>query len=132
MKKKYQRIVVISDFSTYADGLANATEAAIKAKGGNVVSRDKIKADSGLSTVDSKLCASLGSSLSIYLKNVLLYDDMQIDSMLNPGEALAITCTEKPRGLGKQFFGNDAADHGKEQGKRCSHEAGTGSLPHIG
>ena len=44
--KKYQRIVVISDFSTYADGLANATEAAIKKMGGNVVSRDKIKADS--------------------------------------------------------------------------------------
>ncbi len=44
--KKYQRIVVLSDFSTYADGLANATEAAIKKHGGNVVSRDKIKADS--------------------------------------------------------------------------------------
>lgn len=44
--KKYQRIVVLSDFSTYADGLANATEEAIKKLGGNVVSRDKIKADS--------------------------------------------------------------------------------------
>jgi branched-chain amino acid transport system substrate-binding protein len=44
--KKYQRIVVLSDFSTYADGLGNATEAAIKKLGGNVVSRDKIKADS--------------------------------------------------------------------------------------
>ena len=44
--KKYKRIVVLSDFSTYADGLANATEAAIKKLGGNVVSRDKIKADS--------------------------------------------------------------------------------------
>jgi len=44
--KKYQRIVVLSDFSTYADGLANATEAAIKRMGGHVVSRDKIKADS--------------------------------------------------------------------------------------
>ncbi|MCW9049394.1 MAG: branched-chain amino acid ABC transporter substrate-binding protein [Deltaproteobacteria bacterium] len=44
--KKYKRIVVLSDFSTYADGLGNATEAAIKKLGGNVVSRDKIKADS--------------------------------------------------------------------------------------
>ncbi len=44
--KKYKRIVIISDFSTYADGLANATEAAVKKLGGNVVSRDKIKADS--------------------------------------------------------------------------------------
>ncbi len=37
---------------------------------------DKVDAGSGFSTVDSKLCASLGSSLSIYLKNVLLYEDM--------------------------------------------------------
>jgi len=44
--KKYQRIVIISDFSSYANGLANAAEAAIKKLGGNVVSRDKIKADS--------------------------------------------------------------------------------------
>lgn len=45
-EKGYKRIVVLSDFSTYADGLGNATEAAIKKLGGNVVSRDKIKADS--------------------------------------------------------------------------------------
>jgi len=45
-EKKYKRIVIISDFSTYADGLANATEAAVKKLGGNVVSRDKVKADS--------------------------------------------------------------------------------------
>lgn len=44
--KKYKRIVVLSDFSTYADGLGNATEAAIKKLGGNVVARDKVKADS--------------------------------------------------------------------------------------
>jgi branched-chain amino acid transport system substrate-binding protein len=44
--KKYKRIVVLSDFSTYADGLANAAQEAIKKLGGNVVSRDKIKADS--------------------------------------------------------------------------------------
>ncbi|MCK4621123.1 MAG: branched-chain amino acid ABC transporter substrate-binding protein [Desulfuromonadales bacterium] len=44
--KKYQRIVVISDFSSYADGLGNAVEAAIKKLGGNVISRDKIKANS--------------------------------------------------------------------------------------
>ncbi len=37
---------------------------------------DKIGHGMGLSTVDSKLCASLGSSLSIYLKNVLLFEDM--------------------------------------------------------
>jgi len=44
--KKYKRIVVISDFSSYADGLGNAVEAAIKKQGGNVVAREKVKADS--------------------------------------------------------------------------------------
>ncbi|MBD1400608.1 branched-chain amino acid ABC transporter substrate-binding protein [Pelovirga terrestris] len=44
--KGYKRIVVVSDFSSYAVGLADATVAAIKALGGNVVSYDKIRADS--------------------------------------------------------------------------------------
>lgn len=43
-------------------------------------------------------------------RDVLLYDDMKINSMLNPGEALAITCTGRPRGLGEQFFGDDGAE----------------------
>ena len=36
---------------------------------------DKLHHDGGLNTADSKLCASLGSSLSIYLKNYLLFED---------------------------------------------------------
>ncbi len=44
--KGYKNIVVVSDFSSYAVGLADATVAAIKARGGNVVSYDKIRADS--------------------------------------------------------------------------------------
>lgn len=44
--KGYKRIVVISDFSSYAVGLADATVAALKARGGNVVAYDKIRADS--------------------------------------------------------------------------------------
>jgi len=44
--KKYKRIVVISDFSSYATGLADATITAIKKAGGNVVSYGKIKANS--------------------------------------------------------------------------------------
>ncbi len=42
--KKYQRIAVISDFSSYAAGLAEATVAEIKKAGGNVVTYAKIKA----------------------------------------------------------------------------------------
>ncbi len=55
---------------------------------------DKIDSGLGLSTVDSKLCASLGSSLSIYLKNVLLYEDMQ-SMFLGTMHALSTTIDAK-------------------------------------
>lgn len=55
---------------------------------------DKIGPGSSLSTVDSKLCASLGSSLSIYLKNVLLYEDMQ-SMFLGTLHALSTTIDAK-------------------------------------
>lgn len=45
-EKKYKNIVVISDFSSYATGLADAAISAIKAAGGNVVAYEKIKANS--------------------------------------------------------------------------------------
>ena len=44
--KNYKNIAVISDFSSYAAGLAEATVAEIKKAGGNVVTYAKIKADS--------------------------------------------------------------------------------------
>jgi len=44
--KGYKRIVVMSDFSSYSDGLGKAVEAAITKAGGNVISHDKVKADS--------------------------------------------------------------------------------------
>lgn len=44
--KGYKRIAVISDFSSYAAGLAEATIDDIKKAGGNVVTYAKIKADS--------------------------------------------------------------------------------------
>ena len=44
--KKYKNIVVLSDYSSYSEGLGDATEASIKALGGNVVFRGKIKSGS--------------------------------------------------------------------------------------
>lgn len=44
--KKAKRIVVLSDFSSYATGLADAVIAEIKKVGGNVVAYEKIKANS--------------------------------------------------------------------------------------
>ncbi len=43
---------------------------------GVIFGADKIN-NSQLSSVDTKLCASLGGSLAIYLQNALLYEDMQ-------------------------------------------------------
>ena len=49
---------------------------------------------SGFSSVDSKLCASLGSSLSIYLKNLLLFEDMH-SMFLGTLHALSTTIDAK-------------------------------------
>jgi len=42
-EKKYQKIAILSDFSSYADGLGTAVEKAVKAVDGNVIYRGKIK-----------------------------------------------------------------------------------------
>lgn len=42
--KQYKRIVVLSDHSSYATGLADSVEQAIKSAGGNVVAKDYITA----------------------------------------------------------------------------------------
>ena len=41
--KKYKRIVVLSDYSSYSAGLGDSTEASTKALGGNVIFRGKVK-----------------------------------------------------------------------------------------
>ena len=41
--KKYKRIAIISDFSSYSDNMAEVTEESIKKIGGNVIVRQKIK-----------------------------------------------------------------------------------------
>ncbi|MFO7886107.1 MAG: branched-chain amino acid ABC transporter substrate-binding protein [Desulfobacteraceae bacterium] len=44
--KKYKKIAIISDFSSFANGLANAVESEIQKLDGNIVYRGKIKAGS--------------------------------------------------------------------------------------
>lgn len=41
--KKFKKIVVLSDYSAYSSGLGDATEASVKALGGNVIFRGKVK-----------------------------------------------------------------------------------------
>lgn len=45
-EKKYKKIAILSDFSSYSDGLATAVADAVKALGGNIVSREKVQAGS--------------------------------------------------------------------------------------
>jgi branched-chain amino acid transport system substrate-binding protein len=45
-EKQYKSIAILSDFSSYADGLGTAVEDAVKKIGGNVVAREKVKAGS--------------------------------------------------------------------------------------
>jgi branched-chain amino acid transport system substrate-binding protein len=45
-EKQYKRIAILSDFSSYADGLGTAVQDAVKKIGGEVVAREKIKAGS--------------------------------------------------------------------------------------
>nr|WP_320013947.1 branched-chain amino acid ABC transporter substrate-binding protein [uncultured Desulfobacter sp.] len=42
-EKKYQRIAILSDFSSYSDGLGTAVEKAVKNLNGNIIYRGKIK-----------------------------------------------------------------------------------------
>jgi branched-chain amino acid transport system substrate-binding protein len=95
--KKYQRIVVLSDFSTYADGLANATEAAIKKLGGNVVSRDKIKADSQNFT-------PVLTNIKSKNPDVIFFAGYYSDGGLLRAQQLAL-------GIKADFIGGDANDN---------------------
>lgn len=45
-EKQYKRIAILSDFSSYADGLGTAVQDAVKKIGGEVVAREKVKAGS--------------------------------------------------------------------------------------
>lgn len=43
-------------------------------------------------------------------RNVRMFENMKIETKLAPGEAIAITSTSTPRGLGHQFFGGDPVE----------------------
>ena len=38
------------------------------------------------------------------------FDDLKIDTLLSPGQSIAIGCTGVQRGLGEQFFAADATE----------------------
>ncbi len=95
--KKYQRIVILSDFSTYADGLANAAQDAVKKLGGNVVSRDKIKADSQNFT-------PVLTNIKSKNPDVIFFAGYYSDGGLLRAQQLAL-------GIKADFIGGDANDN---------------------
>ena len=95
--KKYQKIAVLSDFSSYADGLATAVADAVKGLGGNIVAREKVKAGSQnftpvLTQVKSKS------------PDVIFYAGYYSDGGL-------IRSQQKALGITADFIGGDANDN---------------------
>ena len=95
--KKYKRIAVVSDFSTYSDGLGKSVEARVKQLGGNMVTHAKIKGKSQnftpvLTNVKSKN------------PDVIFFSGMYPDGGLVRAQQVAL-------GIKADFIGGDANDN---------------------
>lgn len=95
--KKYQNIAVLSDFSSYADGLGTAVEEAVKAIGGNVIYRGKIK--SGAQNFTPVL-----TQIKSKNPDVLFYSGYFSDGGLIRAQMVAL-------GLQADFVGGDSNDN---------------------
>ncbi|PID75764.1 MAG: branched chain amino acid ABC transporter substrate-binding protein [Deltaproteobacteria bacterium] len=95
--KKYQRIAILSDFSSYADGLANSVEEAVKAAGGNIVAREKVKAGSQNFT-------PVLTQLKSKKPDVIFYAGYYSDGGLIRSQQVAL-------GIKADFIGGDANDN---------------------
>jgi branched-chain amino acid transport system substrate-binding protein len=95
--KKYQRIAVLSDFSSYADGLGTAVVDAVKAAGGEVVAREKVKAGAQNFT-------PILTQLKSKKPDVIFYAGYYSDGGL-------IRAQQKALGINADFVGGDANDN---------------------
>ncbi len=96
-EKKYQRIAIMSDFSSYADGLATAVQDSIKALGGNIVAREKVKAGSQNFT-------PVLTQLKSKKPDVIFYAGYYSDGGLIRSQQVAL-------GIKADFIGGDANDN---------------------
>ena len=97
MRRSIKRIAILSDFSSYADGLATAVADAVKELGGNIVAREKVKAGSQnftpvLTQVKSKK------------PDVIFYSGYYSDGGL-------VRSQQKALGIKADFIGGDANDN---------------------
>ncbi|TKB26640.1 branched-chain amino acid ABC transporter substrate-binding protein [Desulfopila sp. IMCC35006] len=95
--KKYQRIAILSDFSSYADGLATAVADSVKGLGGNIVSREKVKAGSQNFT-------PVLTQIKSKNPDVIFYAGYYSDGGL-------IRSQQKGLGITADFIGGDANDN---------------------
>ena len=96
-EKKYQRIAIMSDFSSYADGLATAVEDSVKAIGGKVIAREKVKAGSQNFT-------PVLTQLKSKKPDVIFYAGYYSDGGLIRSQQVAL-------GIKADFIGGDANDN---------------------
>lgn len=96
-EKKYKRIAILSDFSSYADGLANAVEESVKKLGGNIVAREKIKAGSQNFT-------PVLTQLKSKKPDVIFFSGYYSDGGLIRAQQVAL-------GIKADFIGGDANDN---------------------
>jgi branched-chain amino acid transport system substrate-binding protein len=95
--KKYKRIVVLSDYSSYSEGLGDATEASTKKLGGNVIFRGKIK--SGTQNFTAVL-----TKIKAMKPDVIYYSGYYTDGGLLRAQQLQL-------GINADFVGGDSNDN---------------------
>lgn len=96
-QKKYERIAVLSDFSSYADGLGAAVVKAVKDLGGNIVATEKVKAGSQNFT-------PILTQLKSKKPDVIFFAGYYSDGGL-------IRAQQKALGIKADFVGGDANDN---------------------
>jgi len=96
-QKNYKRIVVLSDYSSYSEGLGDATEESIKKIGGNVIFRGKIK--SGTQNFTAML-----TKIKAMNPDVIYYSGYYTDGGL-------LRSQQKQLGIDADFVGGDSNDN---------------------
>ncbi|RYA22991.1 branched-chain amino acid ABC transporter substrate-binding protein [Malaciobacter halophilus] len=96
-QKNYKRIVVLSDYSSYSEGLGDATEESIKNIGGNVIFRGKIK--SGTQNFTAML-----TKIKSMNPDVIYYSGYYTDGGL-------LRSQQKQLGINADFVGGDSNDN---------------------
>ncbi|MFT5835358.1 MAG: branched-chain amino acid transport system substrate-binding protein [Sulfurimonas sp.] len=95
--KKYKKIVVLSDYSSYSAGLGDATEASVKAINGNILFRGKIK--SGVQNFTSTL-----TKIKAMKPDVIYYSGYYTDGGLLRAQQIQLQ-------INADFVGGDSNDN---------------------